>query len=146
MVAAFVSNAEAPGEFCHLGLGERFALLDRLFYSVQDKVLEKFDVVRIDNLLVDLDRDDVARPVCRHFHFAAAGTDFDSLLLELGLCFGHLLLHLLRLLHELVQVHSLRVAARPAVAPYPLSYPAFEHLERFLDERVIFEILRSRML
>src|SRR5436309_1605696 len=72
MVAAFVSNAQAPGEFCHLGLGERFALLHSLFHSVQDKVLEKFDVVRIDNLLVDLDRDDVARAVCRHFHFAVS--------------------------------------------------------------------------
>jgi hypothetical protein len=77
----------------------------RLFHRAQNNFLKKFDIVRIDNFFVDLDRDDIAGAVCRHLHFSAATAHFDGFLLKLSLRFGHLLLHLLRLLHELVQVH-----------------------------------------
>ena len=81
-------------------------LADKLGYDyaweVEHHFLEEFDVVRIDNFLVDLDCNDVARAVRRDFHFAAGRAHFDGFLLELGLSLRHLLLHFLRLLHQFV--------------------------------------------
>src|SRR5207245_3327265 len=83
-------------DFCHLRVRKRFSLLDCLLYRAQHNFLEKCDIVWIDNFPVDLDCDHVASAVRRHSYFAATRTHFDSLRLELSLCFRHLLLHLLR--------------------------------------------------
>src|SRR5437762_2984252 len=101
--------AEPASDPAHLRLGEPLALFNGLFHSAQDNFLEKFDVVWIDHLLIDLNREDVSRAICSHFHFAAARAHFDDFLFEFSLRFGHLLLHLLRLFHELVQIHKLWV-------------------------------------
>ena len=94
--------AKPASDLRHFGLRERFALFNSLLDSAQDNFLEKFDIVRIDNFLVDLDRDDIARAVRRNLHLPATRAHFDSFLLELGLRFRHLLLHLLSLLHQFV--------------------------------------------
>ena len=101
---------KSPGQFCHLVLGKGLALLGGLLHGGQDNFLKELDVVRVDDFLVDFDRDDVTGTICSYFHFAAARAHFDSVLLEFGLSPGHLLLHLLGLLHELVEVHKIRIS------------------------------------
>ena len=75
----------------------------------------------IDDFLRDLDRDDVAGAVRDDRDFAAAGADLDRFFLELGLGLGHLLLHLLRLLHQLVQIHERQVMVTDLISPLKIS-------------------------
>src|SRR6266516_2226511 len=79
--------AKPASDLRHFGLRERFALFNSLLDAAQDNLLQKFNVVRIDNFSVDLDRDDIARAVRRNLHFPATGAHFDGFLLELGMRF-----------------------------------------------------------
>src|SRR4051795_8106520 len=129
-------HCHAAGDLCHLGLSERFALLDRVFHCGEDHFFQKIHVVWINDFLIDLNRNHVARAISHDLYFTAASVHLHRLLLELGLGFRHLFLHLLRLLHQLVQIHS-RVLLR--------FYLSLEHFERFLDERIVLVgIVRSR--
>src|SRR6266849_151399 len=124
-------QSEATSDLRHLRLRERFALLDRLLHAAQNNFLEKLYVIRIDNRLVDLDRNHFAGAIRHYFHFSAARAYFDGFLLQLGLCLRHLLLHLLRLFHQLVEIHRSIFGSG--------FYLTFENLERFLDEQIIFK-------
>ena len=48
-------HTKAASDPAHLRLRECFALLDCTLYAAQDNFLEKLDVVRIDNLLINFD-------------------------------------------------------------------------------------------
>jgi len=61
---------------------------------------------RINDFLIDLDRNDFAGAVGHDLHLPAAGFDLNRLLGQFGLGSRHLLLHLLRLLHQFVYVHG----------------------------------------
>ena len=78
--------------------------LGRVVDGREHQVLERLDVVRVDRLRVDLHRAELARRGHRDRDQAAAGGAGDLGLGQLGLGGGELLLHLLSLLHELLQV------------------------------------------
>jgi len=54
---------KSPSQLCHFLLSESLALLGGLLYGRQDNFLKELDVVRVDDLLVDLDGDDITGPV-----------------------------------------------------------------------------------
>src|SRR5207249_10645032 len=91
--------AKPASDLGHLGLCERLTLFNSLLDRAQHNFLEKFDVVRIDNFLIDLDCNDIARAVRCNLYLPATGAHFDSLFLKLSLRLAHLLLHLLSLFH-----------------------------------------------
>ena len=72
------------------------------FTPLRTSFLKKLDVFGIDDFLRDLNRHDITRAIRDHRDFAAAGLHLDGFLLQLSLRLGHLLLHLLSLLHQLV--------------------------------------------
>src|SRR6266478_4371007 len=91
--------AKSASDLGHLRLCERLTLFNSLFHGAQHNFLEKFDVIRIDNFLIDLDCNDIARAVRCNLYLPATGAHFDSLFLKLSLRLAHLLLHLLSLFH-----------------------------------------------
>jgi hypothetical protein len=125
------SGAQPAGDLRHLGLRELLALRDRLLDAAEHRFFEKLHVFRIDDLLVDLQRNYVTRAVRNDGDFPAGGRDFDSFLLQLSLRLRHLLLHLLSLLHQLVQIHIWSVR-------HGFDF-AFENFERVADQRIILE-------
>src|SRR5205814_9192507 len=70
------------------------------------EVLERLRIVRVDRLRVDLDLGELARSRRLHDDGAAARGALDDRVRRLLLRTGDLLLHLLGLLHHLVQVHQ----------------------------------------
>src|SRR6266536_4804727 len=96
-------QTEATGERTHLRLGEVAGLLGGVVQSRDHEVFERLHVLRIDGLGVDLDGDDVAGAGHRHRDQPAAGRAGELGLGQLLLGSGHLLLHLLRLPHQVLQ-------------------------------------------
>jgi hypothetical protein len=78
----------------------------------QDQVLEHADVVRVDDVLVELDLHQVERPVDGDGHHAATGLAVGRHLGDLFLSLGHVGLHLLRLPHQRAHVGHLGVRHR----------------------------------
>src|SRR4051795_9037211 len=103
-------EAAAPAESsdaAHAARGQLLCRAKRLVDGRRDHVLEELSVLGIDRLRVDLDLTQVHVARHRHLDHAAAGARLDDLLLELLLGLGHLGLHLLGLLEELVHVRTL---------------------------------------
>src|SRR3954447_2077376 len=103
-------EAAAPAESsdaAHAARGQLLCRAKRLVDGRRDHVLEELGVLGIDRLRVDLDLTQVHVARHRHLDHAAAGARLDDLLLELLLGLGHLGLHLLGLLEDLVHVRSL---------------------------------------
>jgi hypothetical protein len=71
--------------------------------SFTDEVLQHFDIIFRDHFGIELQRQDLLGAVHDHGDHAAAGVALD---LELGHLFLQAFLHLLRLLHHLLDVHA----------------------------------------
>ena len=95
-----------PGRRAHLRLRERLRRAERLVDGGEHHVLEQLGVVGVDRLRIDLDLADLARAGRLDGDDAAARRRLDRLVRELVLHAGHLLLHLLRLLQQLVHVEA----------------------------------------
>src|SRR5262245_7829935 len=96
-------DLEPASELAHLLLDELARLAQRLVAGGEHEVLEHLGIVLVDDLGVDLDRDDLLLAVGLHGHHAAAGRRLDLLLRDLFLHGGHLLLQFLRFLHEVAE-------------------------------------------
>ncbi|CCB75652.1 protein of unknown function [Streptantibioticus cattleyicolor NRRL 8057 = DSM 46488] len=102
--AGDLAAAEALGERAEL------VLLDRLRGGVgvphrgQHQVGQRLGVLRVDRLGVDDQADQLAGPADGGLHQAAARAPLDPRLGQLGLGRGEVLLHLLRLLQQLLHV------------------------------------------
>src|SRR3954447_21473492 len=95
---------ETAGDRAHLLLGQVGCCPRRVAHSSDDEVLQRLDVVRVDGLGVDRHGGELATAGHRRPHQAAAGASLDLNGGELLLRSHQLLLHLLRLLHELLHV------------------------------------------
>ena len=69
-------------------------------HGAEDEVFEHFDIFRVHNLGVDLDRGDRAVATGGGFHGAAAGGGFDFAFGQVFLDAGHFGLHLLGLFEK----------------------------------------------
>ena len=86
----------------------------------ENHVREQLGVVRVDRARVDRDLHELAGAVCLHRDHAAARRGLADLALRLLLGAHHLLLHLLRLLHQRVHV-ELHVVSSTSVASRSLT-------------------------
>ena len=119
---------EASHGGAELGLDQALRRAERLVDRRGHHVLKQLRVVRIDRLGRNLDLDDLERAGRLDRHHPAARGGFDRLVLQFLLGLGHLGLHLLRLLHQLVQIHchgsSFRRWRRSAFLGRPLGVDA----------------------
>src|SRR5262245_19109345 len=96
-------DAEAAGQLAQLLLHHVARLAQGLVRGGQHEVLQHLDVVAADHLGVDLDRDQLLLAVGLHGDHPAPGGRLDLLLGCLGLDLFHLLLDLLRFLHDVAE-------------------------------------------
>src|SRR5438046_4863917 len=89
-----------------LTLDELLRRAERFVHGREHHVGEHLRVVWVDRLRRDLDLGDLERPRRLDLHHPAAGGGLDDLVGKLGLCLRHLILHLLDLLHQLLEVHA----------------------------------------
>src|SRR5215211_4340163 len=90
----------------------------RVVEGGDQQILKHLDLFRVDDRLVDLDPLDVALAVQGQLHHAAAGHAGHLDGFELRLHLGHLLLHLLRLLHQLADVLHEPSSPAPFASPF----------------------------
>src|SRR5690349_11043340 len=96
--------AETAGGRPHLRLGELALRLGGIPDRGEHQVLQRLDVVGVDRLRIDPHRLDLAEPRHQHGHQATTGGAGHLGGGQLGLRLRDLLLHLLRLLHDLLHV------------------------------------------
>src|SRR5687767_9826210 len=96
--------AQSAGERTHRAGLELLRLARSVADGRDDEVLEALDVVRVDRPGVDLQPEHLTGAGDRGADQVAAGAALDLGLGELGLRLDQLLLHLLRLLHQLLHV------------------------------------------
>src|SRR5262249_55028474 len=101
---ATAQAAHATADRAHLLLGQLPYRLGHVVRRGQYEVFQRLDIVRVDRLGIDVDRSELARAGGRDRDQAATRGAGHLGLAQLGLSVGELLLHLLRLLHELLQV------------------------------------------
>src|SRR5262249_33969166 len=94
----------AAGQLLHLLFGMGLDLAPGVSERGDDEIFEHLDLLGVDERLVDFDRLDVALAVQGHGDHAAAGEAGHLDGIELGLDLGDLLLHRLRLLHQLADI------------------------------------------
>src|SRR5438093_600965 len=97
---AEAGGLEPAGELAELLLHELARLPERLVAGREHEILEHLDFVAVHDLGIDLDRDDLLLAVRLDRHHAAARRRFHTLLADLFLHRGHLLLQPLRFLHD----------------------------------------------
>src|SRR5688572_1899722 len=95
---------EPAGGRVHLRRRQLLGRADRLVHRGLDHVLEHLDVLGIDRVRVDRQLLQLQLAADLHRHHAAAGAGLHDLVLQLLLSLRHVGLHLLDLLHHLVQV------------------------------------------
>src|ERR687898_1768383 len=96
--------AEAARGCVHLVGGQLLGGADPLVHRCLDHVLQHFDVVGVDRAGVDRQLLQLQLAADLHGDHPAAGAGLNDLVLQLLLSLGHVGLHLLDLLHHLVQV------------------------------------------
>src|SRR5438128_1869965 len=96
-------DLETGGELAHLGLDHLLRLPQRLVARGEDQVLEHLRILGVDDLAVDLDREQLLLAVALDGDHAAARRRVDFLLGDFLLQRLHLLLQLLRLLHDVAE-------------------------------------------
>src|SRR5262245_59836803 len=122
---AAAQATHATADRAHLLLGELANRLGDVVHRRENKVLQRFDVFGVDHRRIDPHRPELARSGSGDGDERAAGRARNLGLGQLGLSLRELLLHPLRLFHELLQVglsawpHGalLRSLARPVHIP-----------------------------
>src|SRR5215208_6729150 len=102
--AEIAQTAEPTSGLAHLRGGHLLGRADRLVHGGLHHVLKKLDVLGVDRFRVDLQLQQLEVAAHLDGDHAAAGTGLDGGALQLLLRLGHLGLHLLDLLHHLVEV------------------------------------------
>src|SRR5713226_1248999 len=96
-------DLETGGELAHLGLDHLLRLPERLVARGKDQILEHLRILGIDDLAVDLDREELLLAIALDGDHAPARRRVDLLPGDLLLQRLHLLLQLLRLLHDVAE-------------------------------------------
>src|SRR6266850_4330315 len=100
---AKTGDLEPGRDLAHLALHHLLRLAQRLVAGREHKILEHLRVLGVDDLAVDLDRDDLLLAVRHHRDHAPARGGLHRLLGRLRLQLLHLGLELLRLLHDVAE-------------------------------------------
>src|SRR5437870_2197958 len=110
---AQAGDLEPAGELAELLLRELARLPERLVARGEHEILQHLDVVAVHDFAIDLDRDDLLLTVRLDGHHAAPRGRLHPLLADLFLHGGHLLLQLLRFLHDVPEaLHRLSPSGR----------------------------------
>src|SRR6516165_6701814 len=112
---------QAARELMHLLLSVSGYFSPGIVECGDDQILQHLDLFRVDQRLIDLHLVKITLDVQSQLNSAATGDANHLDNLELGLHLGHLLLHRLRLLHQLADI--LHMSSSSIVGSSPASEP-----------------------
>ena len=129
----------------HFGVGNFLGLRERLIGGGENHVLDDLRVSRIQRLRINFDGNQRAVAFGGDAHRTATAGGCHRARRELRLNLFHLLLHFRSLFHEFGNVgHIIKLVANVCVGEKSgadFDNRAFENFQRFLDERIVFELV-----